>query len=353
MASNPMQRQKRVSFLLGVIVTLLICSIAICGLGYVLFTKIKKEKEEKALMVQVYTLSSDVSSGQVVTSDMLKMITVSRATVPSNAVSDVATFNNCTLQTEEGEEIFSDQEGLFMQNGNKKTRLTLDTNGNYKDSNGETIKLKNVPLIAKVNMKANTVITRELVAQSDEVNTDDVRIQEYNMITLPSMLNSGDFVDIRLRLPNGVDYIVVSKKEVTVPSIAGIPSEDTINVNMSEDEILTMSNAMVEAYIMKGSELYATRYTDPGNQEKSIATYPVSKQTMDLINSDPNIVETARQALWARYNVDQRNGTINSQLNSNAEQGTDSAQSGIQEQIQRQKEMRKKYLQSLGGTDTY
>ena len=92
----------------------------------------------------------------------------------------------------------------------------------------EDVTLTEVPLIAKVNMKANTVITRELVAQSDEVNTDDVRTQEFNMVTLPTTLETGDFVDIRLRFPNGVDYIVVSKKEVNIPDIAGVPSTDTI-----------------------------------------------------------------------------------------------------------------------------
>lgn len=350
MASNPMQRQKRVSFLLGVIVTLLISSIIICGLGYMLYTKIKKENDEKALMVQVYTLANDVSSGQVITEDMFDLTTVNKTTVPSNAVSDAKTLASYSLQTEEGEEVYSDSEGMYIQNGNKKTRLSLDSNGNYKNSDGNVVRLTNVPLIAKVNMKAKTVITRELVAQSDEVNTDDVRIQEYNMITLPSMLEDGDFVDIRLRLPNGVDYIVVSKKEVTIPDVAGIPSTDTINVNMSEDEILTMSNAMVEAYIMKGSEMYATRYTDPGNQAKSTPTYPVSRETIDLINSNPNIVETAKQALWARYNVDQRNGTVNSQLNNNTEQGKESVETEIKSKIQKQKEMRQKYLESLNGS---
>lgn len=353
MASNPMQRQKRVSFWLGVLVTLLICSIVIGGLGYMLYTKIKKENEEKSKMVKVYTISRDVSSGQVVTADMLKMTTVSKDTVPSNAISDTNTFSSYSLQDEEGNEVYTDSEGLYIQSGNSKIRLNENENGGYvkKTGNGtETVELKEVPLIAKVNMKSNTVLTRELVAQSDEVNTDDVRIQEFNVVTLPSMLETGDFIDIRLRLPNGVDYIVSSKKEVTIPDADGVPSADTIDVKMSEDEILTMSNALVEAYIMKGSELYATKYTDPGNQEKSTPTYPVSKETMDLINSNPNIVETAKQGLWARYNTDQRNGNVNNQLTRYTDQAADSVENGIKEQIEKQKELREKYLESLSGS---
>ena len=351
MASNPMQRQKNISFMKGMLITLLISAVIIGGLGYMLYKKIEAEKELKASMVQVYTLTSDVSSGQAVTSDMLKMLTVSRTTVPNNAISDSSTFASYSLQDEKGNEIYTDSQGLYVKDGSKTVRITTDDNGNYlKD--GEIVDLKEVPLIAKVNMKANTVLTRELVSQSDEVNTDDVRTQEFNMVTLPTTLETGDFVDIRLRLPNGTDYIVVSKKEVNIPDIAGVPSTDTMEVKMSEDEILTMSNAIVEAYIMKGSQLYATKYTDPGKQAKSTPTYPVSKETMDLINNDSNIIETAKNALWARYNTDQRNGNVNSNLNKYTEESADSVESGIEEQIQKQKEMRQNYLEALNGAST-
>ena len=71
-------------------------------------------------------------------------------------------------------EIYTDSQGMYIKDGNKTIRITQDENENYK-KNDEIIQLSEVPLIAKVNMKANTVLTRELVAQSDEVNTDDVR----------------------------------------------------------------------------------------------------------------------------------------------------------------------------------
>ena len=97
MASNPMQRQKKLSFWKGVLITLLLCAIVIGGLGYMLYQKIDAEKKLKASMVQVYTLTTDVSSGQAVTSDMLKMLTVSRTTVPSNAISDSSVFSSYSL----------------------------------------------------------------------------------------------------------------------------------------------------------------------------------------------------------------------------------------------------------------
>ena len=63
-------------------------------------------------------------------------------------------------------------------------------------------------------------------------------------------------------LPNGQDFIVVSKKEVTIPVVGGTDSSDTLNVNLSEDEILHMSSAIVDAASLNGAKLYATKYTD-------------------------------------------------------------------------------------------
>ena len=63
-----------------------------------------------------------------------------------------------------------------------------------------------------------------------------------------------------------------------------------------------VSNAIIDAYKIVGSKLYVTRYTEPGIQKASEPTFPANKDVMSLINANPNIVEEARQALWARYN---------------------------------------------------
>ena len=55
-------------------------------------------------------------------------------------------------------------------------------------------------------MNKNTVITLEMIAKSDETLTDDIRRQEYNCVVLPLDLETGDYIDLRLMLPNGQDY---------------------------------------------------------------------------------------------------------------------------------------------------
>ena len=88
MATNPMQRKARNSFLLGMVVMLLITGVIIGFLFMQLMNKNKKEQEELKASVNAYVLNQDVSSGQVITTDMLTLQVVNKTLVPSNATSD-------------------------------------------------------------------------------------------------------------------------------------------------------------------------------------------------------------------------------------------------------------------------
>ena len=41
-------------------------------------------------------------------------------------------------------------------------------------------------------------------------------------------------------MPNGTDYIVLSHKQIELPQIDGVETQDTIWMNLSEDETLMM-----------------------------------------------------------------------------------------------------------------
>ena len=62
MATNPMQRKARNSFLLGMLLTTLILGAVIALLFMQLMQKNKEEKEELATSVQVYVLKQDVKN---------------------------------------------------------------------------------------------------------------------------------------------------------------------------------------------------------------------------------------------------------------------------------------------------
>ena len=202
-------------------------------------------------------------------------------------------------------------------------------------------------------MKKNTLITTELLSKSDNPVQNDVRKQEYNMLVLPIDLETGDYVDVRIMLPSGQDYIVIAKKEVEIPQVGGMDSEDTIWVNLTEDEILHMSCAIIDAYQVPGAKIYATKYTEAGMQDAAIPTYPVNESTSALLRSDPNILEKAMNAIVSRYNNTNasglRNNYINSVINNQGEQAQSNIQTNMQESITNSRNARKEYLDSLAG----
>ena len=226
-----------------------------------------------------------------------------------------------------------------MSTGNNKTRVK------------EYLELQNVPVLAKVGMNANTVMTPNLVVQSNEVVTDDTREQEYNMVVLPVDLMTDDYVDIRLMTPSGQDFIVVSKAKVTIPKNSdGSYVTDTMKVNLREDEILSMSSAIVEAYGLLGAKLYATKYVEPGMQEASSPTYTPNAAVTAQIDNNPNIVEKAKEELKIRYSDSAkktRNDYLQSVING-SEDYTSNIQDGTDEDITKQNTARQKYLESLG-----
>ena len=355
MATNPMQRKARNSFLLGMLVMLIIAGLIIAFLVMQLMDKINKERADAANMVNAYVLNQDVKSGQVITTDMLTLTAVNRTLVPSNATSDLSVIENYALQDKEGNQITTQ-----YSNGNATMYITIDNNryqvgqeentGNfYIERNGqrEYLELDSVPIVAKVDMNANTLITTDLISRGDSVVQDDVRKQEYNVVILPIDLTTGDYIDIRLMLPNGQDFIVVSKKEVEIPVLGDTDSLDTIWVNLSEDEILHMSSAIVDAAKINGAKLYATKYTEPGMQNAATPTYVVSAEASALLQSDPNVLESAMEAIRNRYNVALRNDYINNVINSNVDQADSNLQTNMEESITKSLEARQDYLDSL------
>ncbi len=412
MASNPMQRKSRNSFLLGVIITLLIAGVIIALLFLQLKQKTEELNAEINAKVKVYTLTQDVKSGQVLTQDMFALKSIHKDSIPSNATALSSVIDTWFLQTKDGTMVKTDSEGLYLdqpdsilevteENGEKykyagdeKTAVSsrdeivqddegayiidtsnstdkitrvyqeqltdqyyiykLDTSsmttGNNKKRVKEYLELQNVPVLAKVAMNKNTVMTANLVVQSNEVVTDDTREQEYNMVVLPVDLMTDDYIDIRLMTPSGQDFIVVSKAKVTIPVNAdGSYIADTMKVNLREDEILSMSSAIVEAYGLSGSKLYATKYVEAGMQEPSSPTYTPNAAVTAQIENNPNIVERAKEELKSRYSdaaKKTRNDYLQSIIN-NSEDYSSNIQDKADDDITKQNTARQKYLESL------
>jgi len=439
MASNPMQRKSRNSFLLGILVTVLIAGVVIAFLLLALKQKNEELLAEKGTQQGVYVLNQDVKSGQIITKDMFEVRMVKMEAIPTNATASYETIDSWFLQTKEGEFVYKDKYGFYLdrsdengrtpdtiievmrntgetiqdskgnkiangeyyvdvegviekfpsidnaipdeegffyidtKNVDKRTRLyrdvstgefyvykldteTLNLTGSKRRIK-EYIDIKNVPVLAKIDMNENTVITPNLLVQSDEVVTDDTRQQEYNMVVLPVDLMTNDYVDIRLMTPDGQDFIVVSKAQVDVPvNNDGTYVTDTVRVNLREDEILAMSSAIVEAYGVLGSKLYATKYVEPAMQVAALPTYtPNAAVTAQIdtngdgIIDNPNIVENAAQELATRYSEaakKARNDYLQNRINS-TEDYFENIEDMTEEDIGNALTTRQDYLESL------
>ncbi|MCI9039327.1 MAG: hypothetical protein HFJ29_05605 [Clostridia bacterium] len=317
MAKNPMQRKAQNSFLLGMLITLLITGLIIAFLILQLTKLTKAQKQAEISTKTVYVVAQDIESGEPVTVDKLISKQVDGTTIPANA--------------------------LTITDLEEKTNI-LDENGNL---------IKKIEVISKIKLMQGTVVTADMIAEKGEL-TADLRQQEYNMFIMPTQLMTGQYVDVRLRLPNGKDYIVVSHKRITIPENEGAPSLTTVSLNLNEVEILTLSCAIVESYKINGSLLYVNQYIEPGLQGAATPTYIPDDDTINLINKDPNCVAEAKQELFKRNN-DASNKTavrnpINNGLNENSDAATDNAVNALKEEIKRAQEERQKYLESLGGT---
>jgi len=290
MGTNPMQKMKRNSTLTGVIIGLMI-GLILCVFLYMFLTKTPKiSGVDKENAISVSVLNKPIKSGTKITSADVIQKVVSKDTAPVDAVS-----------------------------------------------------LGDTEAIAKIDLNPGTILGNSMLSKASQEIKSDSRIQEYNMISLPTQLSVDDFIDIRLQLPNGGDYIVISKKQVMNCN------SSTIWLQMNEEEILTMSNAIVEYYIMAGSKLYATVYSNAGTQEAAIPTYCPNSEVVALISGNNNITSEIvdGQGRFTQQLKNIRNNIINKAINEYSDSALGNIEENIKEEIKTLKESREAYFGAL------
>ncbi|WP_167957711.1 SAF domain-containing protein [Anaerosporobacter faecicola] len=145
----------------------------------------------------------------------------------------------------------------------------------------------------RYKVAANTMLIPEMIEDGEKVS-EDTRKHCYHFIEMTDALCVGDYVDIRIQFPNGADYIILSKKKVLACSQYN-EQEGTQNdlwLEVSEEEILLLSSAVVDAVLQEQARIYAIQYVSQ-DQEKAIITYPENEIVHALIQEDPNIIQQA------------------------------------------------------------
>ena len=104
----------------------------------------------------------------------------------------------------------------------------------------------------------------------------------------------GQYYDLRIVMPKGQDYVVLSKKRVVNFY------NSAIRVKLDEEEIHQYQSALVDTFLNPGTYLYVTTYIEPNMQKSATPYYPVGNYVMQIMELDPNIVLLAEQDMVLR-----------------------------------------------------
>ena len=326
MAGNPMQRKARNYFILGLVIAGVIGAIGVGFLAYKIYNqddgyRAQIEQLNDKFETKYYALNRDVKSMEEIKSEYFDPV-----------------------QTIKGESIAPED----YMDPNEFDIAEVDENGEQiVNKDGEDVYI--YPYHALTDLKAGTIVGQSMLYEN-EVAADE-RLVEYSVIALFSQAQTGDVVDIRMKLPSGVDFIVLPKKLIKIPQVAELDVENTIWLNLSEEEILLMDSAIVECYMIEGAYLYTTNYISAAQQNPATQTYFPSTEVMNIMALDTNMASTAYDALLSRFN-DGRNRKLVEDAINRKPMEEDEARlgriiAGMEKEVQDKQDDRRNYLDSL------
>lgn len=145
-----------------------------------------------------------------------------------------------------------------------------------------------VGMYCKVAITPGTPITKDMVMT--EAISDTTREVDITGNRWPIGLVEGDYVDLRITYPRGEDFLILSHKRVM--SI----TNRTLKIHMTEEEMHLYQAALVDFYLSSGygSDLYLTKYVEPGIQKEAESYYSVPSNVAAIILKDPNIIDKAQ-----------------------------------------------------------
>lgn len=144
-----------------------------------------------------------------------------------------------------------------------------------------------VGLYSKISITPGTPITKDMVM--GETITDSLREIDLTVNRWPIGLRTGDYVDVRLTYPRGEDYIVLTHKRVMALN------DQTLKLYLTEEEQALYQAALVDFYVSRsyGSDIYVTKYIEPGVQSAAEAYYSVPANIAAVMAINPNVVKDA------------------------------------------------------------
>ena len=342
MARNPMQRKVSNAFMLGMVLTALILG-GLVAAGYIFFVApmVEETRDDNELplrqvmiVTQPIPYGNEIRIGENVRMDTIRTEVDGISGVVRHDVEDIEAVIEAVERA--------------LGNGNRAD-VQVDIMREFMGIlEAEALSAR---ITARVSLEPGTIITESMVDLEERLE-QDVRYVEFNMLISPIELEIGDYVDIRITLPDGQDMIVLSRKHIH--NIAG----ETVTFRLSEYEILRMNSAIVENYIMRASILYMVRFVDAGLQRNALLpTYEPSTVVRELIARNENIINDIRNQYTGALNASVQGG-YNSRhdlrsLIDNArfhyeEIAQRNVESGMTQQREMAREARQQFLVQMG-----
>ena len=150
---------------------------------------------------------------------------------------------------------------------------------------GETIYYKS-------DLSAGTFLTKDCFYS--EVLTSDLRYYDIVTHQNPIGLEADTYVDIRIQLPMGDDYVGLSHKRI-IQLNSGV-----LKLILNEEEIHIYNSMLVDSMLYPGTQIYAVEYVEGGIQDAAIAFYPISSTIYSVAESDPNLLSAIQQDIRLR-----------------------------------------------------
>lgn len=137
----------------------------------------------------------------------------------------------------------------------------------------------------KIAVNPGTAITKNMVMDDELI--DSMRDRDITLDRMTVGITPGDYIDIRMTMPYGDDYVVLSHKRVQDIH------DTTIKLYLTELEWNIYQGALVDYYLNSeyGCTLYADRYIEPGLQQEAVNFYAVPDNIAALLQKNPNIVD--------------------------------------------------------------
>lgn len=239
-------RQMKKKIIIAILVTLLLTA----GIAFLISNNVIKGKEEEIaeLKTQVADTKCLAFSKELKADSIITPEDIIEVAVKTTSLSSGYYKLNKSLTGDEKQEI-------------EHYLIYVDENGNSQDASEKITVGDLYGRVIKSNVAENTLIMDSILYPKGEEPTKDERMFEFNFLKIPSDLVENEYIDIRIRFPQGEDYSVLIGKKVE--KIAG---NNTIFIKLNEEEIMTMGSAIIEAYMQQGVSLYANKYTDAATQ---------------------------------------------------------------------------------------